>query len=361
MPEPAAPRPDRRWWNRATTTILALGALAGAIGAILGLRTSILDLRPAPEPPDPVDSASIKVQADSPVSLSEAQAWLKARASKEAGSGGRQTRPVPVRQLQPDPSSQADPTSDTAAPEPEPAPEPSSRSSDTAPEPSSSSSDTTASSSGSTSSTPPTTGQPTSTGLRTAPPAEIDPPAGFGREEFGAHVDQVLERAGELAPLTVPEGCKDPAHPCVLYKIAGAEAIGPDGKPVEPEVAAEQLVELLQDTRRAGGDGSPAGDGSRASEPVGVLVTVNLELVGLRDQEVRLTWSMLAGKGAHKRLYGDWLNDNLAYRLKAGSNRDTAFEYIWIPLPKPPGPYYVRVELTADGAPLKSEASDPFD
>jgi hypothetical protein len=355
MPEPAAPRPDRRWWNRATTTILALGALAGAIGAILGLRTSILDLRPAPEPPDPVDSASIKVQADSPVSLSEAQAWLKARASKGAGSGGRQTRPVPVRQLQPDPSSQADPTSDTAAPEP------SSSSPDTAPEPSSSSSDdTTASSSGSTSSTPPTTDQPTSTGVGTVPSVQIDPPAGFGREQFGAHVDKVLKGAGELAPLTVPEGCMDPAHPCVLRSLAGAEAIGTDGKPVEPEVAAERLVELLRDTR-AGGDGSPAGDGSRASEPLGVLVTVNLELIGLRDQEVQLTWSMLAARGAHRRLYGDWLNDNLSYRLKAGSNRDTAFEYIWIPLPKPPGPYYVRVELTVDGAPLKSEASDPFD
>jgi hypothetical protein len=354
VPEPAAPRPDRRWWNRATATILALGALAGALGAILGLRSSILDLRPAPEPPDPVDSASIKLQADSPVSLSEAQAWLRARASKGAGSGGRQTRPVPVRQLQPDPSSQADPTSDTSAPEPSP------RSSDTAPEPSPSSSDATASSSGSTSSTPSTTGQPTSSGLRTAPSAEVDPPAGVGQEEFGAHVDQVLERAGERAPSTIPEACKDPARPCVLYSLALSQAVSTDGELVEPEVAAERLVELLRNTR-AGGDGSPAGDGSSAREPLGVLVTVNLELIGLRDQEVQLTWSMLAARGAHKRLYGDWLNDNLAYRLKAGSNRDTAFQYIWIPLPKPPGPYYVRVELTADGAPLKSEASDPFD
>jgi hypothetical protein len=353
MPETGAPRPVRRWWNRVTATILALGALAAAIGAILGLRSSILDLRPAPEPPDAVDSASIKVRADSPVSLGEAQAWLRARATHGAGSGGRQNRPVPVRQLQPDPSSEADPTSDTSAPEP------SSNSSDTAPEPSASSPDATASSSGSTFSTPSTTGQPTSSGLGTHSSVEIDPPAGLGQEEFGAHVDQVLERAGERAPSTIPEGCKNPSRPCVLYSLAQSQAVSPDGKLVEPEVAAERLVELLHKTR-TGGNGSPAGN-RPASEPLGVLVTVNLELIGLRDQEVQLTWSMLAARGAKKRLYGDWLNDNLAYRLKAGSNRDTAFQYIWIPLPKPPGPYFVRVELTANGAPLKSEASDPFD
>jgi hypothetical protein len=354
MPEPAAPRPDRRWWNRATTTILALGALAGAIGAILGLRTSILDLRPAPEPADAVDSATIKVQADSPVSLNEAQAWLRARTSQGTGSGARQNRPVPVRQLQPDPSSQADPTSDTSAPEPSP------NSSDTAPEPSPSSSDTTASSSGSSSSTASTAGQPTSSGLRTPSPVEIDPPAGLGQEEFGAQVDQVLERAGERAPSTIPEGCNNPSRPCVLFKLAQSQAVSTDGKLVEPEVAAERLVELLRNTR-TDGQGSPAGDGSHPSEPLGVLVTVNLELIGLRDREVQLTWSMLAARGAHKRLYGDWLNNNLAYRLRAGSDRDTAFEYIWIPLPEPAGPYYVRVELTVDGAPLTSQASDPFD
>lgn len=343
MPEPAAPGPVRRWWNRATATILALGALAAAIGAMLGLRSSVLELRPAPEPPDPVDSASMKVRADSPVSLSEAQEWLRARAARGAGPGGRETRPVPLRRLQPDSSSPADPTSDT-----------------TAPEPSSSSSDTTASSSGSTSSTPSTTDHPTSSGLPTVPSVGIDPPAGIGQEKFNAHLGQVLESAGERAPWTIPEGCRAGLYRCVLYSLAGSQAVGPGGDLVEPEVAAERLVELLQNTRTAG-EASPGAAGSRADEPLGVLVTVNLELIGLRDEEVELTWSMLAARGANKRLYGDWLNDNLAYRLKAGSDRDTAFQYIWIPLPRSPGPYYVRVELTVDGAPLMSEASDPFD
>jgi hypothetical protein len=140
-----------------------------------------------------------------------------------------------------------------------------------------------------------------------------------------------------------------------VKKLAEAQAQAND-KPVDPEVAAERLVKLLRNTRRTGGGG-----GSTAREPLGVLVTVNLELIGLRDQEVLLTWSMLPARGAAKRLYGDWLNDNLAYRLKAGSNSDSAFEYIWIPLPKSPGPYYIRAELRVDGQPLASQASDPFD
>jgi hypothetical protein len=350
MPEPAAPRPVRRWWNRVTATILAVGALAAAIGAILGLRSSILDLQPAP---DPVDSATVKLRADSPVSLGEAQAWLRARASQGAGSGGRQTRPVPVRRLQPDPSAQADPTGDTSAPDP------SSSSSDTAPDPSGSS-DPTDSSAGSTSSTPSTAGLPTSSGLPTEPSVVIDPPVGIGPEKFGDHVDQVLMGAEGRAPSTIPKECADGTRVCILNALAYFQAVGPGGELVEPDVAAERLVELLQNTR-AGGDGSPGDDGSRAREPLGVLVTVNLELIGLRDREVRLTWSMLAARGATKRLYGDWLNDNLAYRLKAESDRDTAFQYIWIPLPKPPGPYYVRVEPTVDGVPLQTEASDPFD
>jgi hypothetical protein len=333
MSEPAAPRSVRHWWNRLTATILALGALAAAIGGILGLRSSILDLQPAP---DPVDSASVKLQAESPVPLSEAQAWLRARASQRAGSAGPQTRPAPVRRLQPDASAQADPTSDTSASDP-----------------SSSSSEPTASSSGSTSSTPSTASHPTSSGLGTAPTVVIDPPAGIGQEKFGNHVDEVLKHAEERAPSTIPKSCRD-GGTCAIAQLALGQAVGPNGELVEPDVAAERLVELLKDTRAGG-------DGSRTREPLGVLVTVNLELIGLRDQEVRLTWSMLATGGATKRLYGDWLNDNLAYRLKAGSDRDTAFQYIWIPLPKSPGPYFVRVELTVDGAPLTSEASDPFD
>jgi hypothetical protein len=333
MPESAAGSSVRRWWNRTTATILALGALATAIGAILALRPA----------PDPEDSARFTaIQVDSPVALSEAKARLRALIPP-GGSGGRRDRPAPVRRLQPDPSAntQADPTTDTSAPDP-------------------TSSDTTASSSEPTSSTPETTGQPTSSSPGMAPSMEFDPPTGFGQEEFRAHVEQVMKRARERNPNNPTLNCKeeDPEdcrlERTIMRTIATGQSKAPDGTPVEPEVAAERLVKLLRNTRRTDGGGS------RAREPLGVFVTVNLDLIGLRDREVLLSWSMVGGNEA-ERVHGDWLNDNLAYVLKATSDRDSTFQLIWIPLPRSSGPFRVQVHLKIDGAPLASQASDPFD
>jgi hypothetical protein len=125
----------------------------------------------------------------------------------------------------------------------------------------------------------------------------------------------------------------------LVILVAKGESIALDGTPVEPEVAAERLVKLLRNTRRTGGSGS------RAREPLGVFVTVNLDLIGLRDREVLLSWSMFGGEGVAKRVHGDWLNDNLAYVLKATSDRDSTFQLIWIPLPRSSGPFRVQVHL----------------
>jgi hypothetical protein len=88
-------------------------------------------------------------------------------------------------------------------------------------------------------------------------------------------------------------------------------------------------------------------------------VTADLELAGLRGKPVLLSWSMWQ-QGGNKRLYGDWLNRNLAYRLEATTDRDTTLD-LWIPLPKAPGPYFVRVDLTAGRSTLASADSQPFD
>jgi len=337
-PEPAAWRSVRRWWNRVTATILALGALAGAIGAILALR-------PAPDPPDLKDVARIFIDADSPVPLSEGQALLRATLSEGAGSGGRQDRPSLVRRLQPDPSatSEADPTTGTSAPDPS-----SSSSSGTT---ASSSSDTTASSSGSTSSTPSTTGQPNSSRLGTT---EIAPPAGIPQEKFRVRVNKIVELARERdSSLT---GCSEDQDPstCVAKVLSSGYAVGQDGQLVEPEVAAERLVKLFRDTRRTDGGGSGP------SEPLGVFVTADLELIGLHGREVKLSWSMVGGREGNKRLHGNWLNANLAYILKAESDDATGVAAIWIPLPRSAGPYRIRVLLKVDGKPLASKISKPI-
>jgi hypothetical protein len=56
-----------------------------------------------------------------------------------------------------------------------------------------------------------------------------------------------------------------------------------------------------------------------------------------------------------------WLNRNLAYRLEATTDRDTTSLDLWVPLPRSPGPYFIRVNLTAADATLASADSQPFD
>jgi hypothetical protein len=99
--------------------------------------------------------------------------------------------------------------------------------------------------------------------------------------------------------------------------------------------------------------------GSRKAQPVGVVVNANVELGGLRGKPVHLSWSMWQKDGGGQ-LYGEWLNERLAYRIVATSDHDTAGVDYWIPLPKQKGPYFIRSRLTLDGTTLASADSDPF-
>lgn len=162
-----------------------------------------------------------------------------------------------------------------------------------------------------------------------------------------------MERARERKP-SLDELCEAQPPPCLVPTFVRGISIGQDGKPVEPEVAAERVVELLGDTR------STSSDASGASEPLGVIITADLELIGLRGQPVLLSWEMYQQGGA-KRLHGDWLNPNLAYRLVAEAESDSTTQDIWIPLPRSAGPFFVRVLVKVDGTRLDSEDSDPFD
>ena len=92
---------------------------------------------------------------------------------------------------------------------------------------------------------------------------------------------------------------------------------------------------------------------------MGELVSVNIELEGLRGKFVYLSWSIFQ-KGSQTNLFGKWLNSFVAYRLQATTDDDTGSLEMWIPLPKMPGPYFIRLSLTTDGASLASTDSDPF-
>lgn len=135
----------------------------------------------------------------------------------------------------------------------------------------------------------------------------------------------------------------------------------PDGEPVDPAVAAERVLQVLRDARTTAAPDPDAADNDVADpEPLGVVVNADIELVGLRGKPVALSWSMWQ-TGGDVRLHGDWLNSNLAYRLEAVTDSDTVSIDLWVPLPRPPGPYFVQVDLTAEGARLHSAHSEPFE
>ena len=138
-------------------------------------------------------------------------------------------------------------------------------------------------------------------------------------------------------------------------------AVDPSGGLVPPVVAAIRLIGILGQTQTVSGTPSNnSGTPSNKRDPLGELVSVNMELAGLRGQTVFLSWSIFQ-EGGHTSLFGKWLNNFVAYRLEATTNDDTGSLEMWIPLPKLPGPFFIQLSLTTDGASIASTDSSPFD
>jgi hypothetical protein len=390
---------SRRWWARVTKTVLTLGALAGAITATLALLPS----------PDPEDSARFTaVHIISLVPLSEyrqrSSAMVPQGSRRKEGlqrdheggepvaelalaAAGRSSSPVKLlaalSRLQADPtdSSASEPATDTSAPEPPSSDDPASSdtatsdtaSSDTATWDTATSDDPASSdtaTSETTTSAPPTTEPPTTAATSDAggssPSVSFVVPQAFQQGEFTTYSQQVLEDV-EAEDSSVAS-CKEHPTDCGLVVVIASASTDQDGNPVSPDVAAERVLKVLREVRRTEGGQAPgskprshqSGGNKPTGEPLGVVVSADLELIGLRGKPVLLTWSMWQ-QGGKKRLYGNWLNRNLAYRLEATTDHDTTTLDLWIPLPKLPGRYFIRVNLAADQSPLASADSPSFE
>jgi hypothetical protein len=306
--------PVRRWWNGVTKAILGAGALASAVAAIVSLW-------PDPDAADVAKFAAVRVTPEVPFSEYR-QRLVTAHASGDDSVGGRPWgasayRPVVHRTDQPAPATEAPDENVTEAPSDDATVPPS-----TQPSPPDD--------------TPPTSGPPVAPRQESAsgaPAVEVTP-AGPRQPHQGI--------AAEAC-----QGLDMRASDCgeSMKALAGA-----GNAPAPRAEAVQHLVNLVKQARTAEAD---------QSEPLGVVVTVDVELTGLRNEPVLLSWSMWQKGGAH-RLHGDWLNTNLAYRLTATSNQDTASLDFWIPLPPKPGPYFIRSILTSDGSTIASVDSETF-
>ena len=174
--------------------------------------------------------------------------------------------------------------------------------------------------------------------------------------------DEEIRRVLELAAIREPslrpilaDATRPPGGADIVAMGVLASNTAADG--VAPEDAAEQIAALLREARRTGAQ--DPGGGLPGGEPLGVVVGADIELIGLRDRPVLVSWEMWQ-QGGGTRLYGEWLNTNLAYRLEAKTDHDSTTVDLWVPLPEPPGPYFIRLLLTAEESPLASADSEPF-
>jgi hypothetical protein len=117
-----------------------------------------------------------------------------------------------------------------------------------------------------------------------------------------------------------------------------------------PTEMAEELVEILTGTRTVETD-----PGVR--EPIGVTVGYRLSLTGFDGEDVEVRWELYRRGGPS--LPHDWLQDQLADRLRAEAEKDSASSYFWIPLPEEPGPFFVRLSVLDDDGALLDQLDTP--
>lgn len=313
----------RRTWALVTGVVLALGALASAINAILGLVV--------PEP-DLVDRAEITSLDIIPsVRLSE----YERRAQAGAARVGEAQDLMLVRFLLPSSTAQA-----VVSPTEEPTEEP------TDPSPSPTDSPT---GSPTESPTEPPTESPSSATPSESPserPTEL--PEGFRVDRL--RYEEVLVDVGAAAPeLELPDPQGPPPQPMIALIATMKDE---EGNPVPPQEAARRLVRVLGHTRTV-----QTKEGKH--DPLGVLVTANVALEGLKGRELGVFWEVWSQDGA-SRLYDRWLEEVPVSRIAAEREQDSGAFQFWVPMPKKPGEYVIHVIIKEGERLLVIDRSDPF-
>ena len=87
-----------------------------------------------------------------------------------------------------------------------------------------------------------------------------------------------------------------------------------------------------------------AGDNTKR-QPLGELISADLELAGLKGQSVYLSWSIFQKGTARVTCLGNGSCYFVAYRLVATTNDDTGTLEMWIPLPQQPGSVFHSLDL----------------
>ena len=189
------------------------------------------------------------------------------------------------------------------------------------------------------------------------PPAESkgDPSpseAGDGKSRHSGGASSEIRPADELetkiaktAP--VPDGCSVQGSDMVC------ESGGSDGEGFvetllpsrdieksaggETVANAKALLAVLKNTRARSVS-------SGRTEPMGVTLSFDLELEGFSGSKAMVRWSLFDA-GARKRVPRDWLVNRRALELQPEAAFDRESSEFWVPLPKRRGPFFVRLTV----------------
>jgi hypothetical protein len=371
-------------WNRVTKAItdlgtvtkivISIGALAGAITAVL---TLILPLLPKSSPENVARFVSVRTLTQ--VTLSEfpqrsavfglqsadqrqkqdpvLTAAVVGQSSPPSGQGDAGTTPSPTPSV-----ATPSPTPSVATPSPSPSVTTPTSAGTTLPPCATSS---TEGSSPNCTAPPTGTASPSASNSPTETASPTDsikslPPVGMSPLEAVAYANRVAGLVAGLAPKLVlpPFNCTGPKCPVIRLLHIGCTT--PLGRVVKVPACAHTIAGILNDSAsEPAGSDSQSNAGSAKKQPLGELVSVDLQLTGLQGQPVFLSWSIFQERGP-SHLSGKWLKNFVAYRLEATTDNDTGTLEMWIPLPKQHGPYFVRLTLTTAGASLASMDSGPF-
>lgn len=296
-----------RHFSSGVRHILAAGAVATALAAILGLGQA---LWPDSEKPAQRLSATIdSLQVDPKVTLAE---YLEdvpqslRKPDRKASEPRAVFASASLAQSSPPTVGPAPQPQTTTTPQPQPQPQP----------------------------PPPTTPQP---------PPVVPPPPPVGSESPGdtQSSSAVSEVANSLLPQVEEKPLEDVMElPPIEIRMQYVTAILTD----DEDAPASEVRRMLTSTRLR--IANSAGAAPKLS-PLGVVVNFSAQIDGYRGKESVVRWSLFDAR-ERTRMPQPWLRNRVALRLipEAGSDRGSLA--VWVPLPRPRGPYFVRLELLDD-------------
>lgn len=124
-----------------------------------------------------------------------------------------------------------------------------------------------------------------------------------------------------------------------LVRHPTSETVNDKGELSRPPEAALQLARALSDVE--------VSEGEQGKDPAGWTVAVRLDLEGLNNEPMLLTWS-LGGLDVSE----SWRAEHLAYKVNARTPHDAGIAEVWIPNLARPGSYSVNIKLSyaSDGS-----------